>query len=85
MRRLPSRVCLPFGYRISVRQLTDTEMRAQDEKKELQDGLWDAGKRLIMIRRSLPVARKKYILGHELIHAVLDYIHECLNDTTMRP
>ena len=38
MLRLPSRVVFPFGYRISVRQLSDTDMDRRDPNA---DGIWD--------------------------------------------
>ena len=35
MLRMPSRVVLPFGYRISVRQLSDTDMDRRDPDSKL--------------------------------------------------
>jgi Zn-dependent peptidase ImmA (M78 family) len=86
--RLPSRVTLPFGYIIQVKQLTDAEMLdEQDEcdREELLDGLWDADTRTIFVRASLPMGRRRYILGHEIGHAFIDWQHHCLNEDAMKP
>ena len=34
MLRMPSRVVFPFGYRISIRQLSDTDMDRRDPNAE---------------------------------------------------
>jgi Zn-dependent peptidase ImmA (M78 family) len=81
--RLPSRVCLPFGYTVRVRLLTDTEMQAHDA--EDADGFYDGDERTIYIRHSLSVRRKRYVLGHELFHALADFQHYCLDKGDMRP
>lgn len=87
--RLPARVCLPFGYIVRVKQVTDTEMKAHggDERSDPVsfDGLWDVGTRIIYIRKSLPIRRKRYILGHELQHAFLDWTHHYLISGDARP
>lgn len=75
--RIPSRVVLPFGYRISVRQVTDAEMDTRDTNA---DGIWDSDTRTIYIRKRLPVTRRRYILAHELGHAWLDWQHRYLDD-----
>ena len=77
MIRIPSRVVLPFGYRITVRMLTDTEM---DQRDTSADGIWDSDTRTIYIRKSLPATRRRYILGHELGHAWLDWQHRFLDN-----
>jgi Zn-dependent peptidase ImmA (M78 family) len=75
--RIPCRVVLPFGYRISVRQLSDAEM---DKRDENADGIWDDDTKTIYIRRRLPVTRRRYILAHELGHAWLDWQHRYMDD-----
>lgn len=79
--RIPSRVVLPFGYRIAVRQLTDLEM---DERDRNADGVWDDETRTIYIRKRLPITRRRYILAHELGHAWLDWQHRHLDDGKAR-
>jgi len=75
--RIPHRVVLPFGYRITVRQLSDTEM---DKRDENADGIWDDETKTIYIRKRLPVTRRRYILAHELGHAWLDWQHRHMDD-----
>ena len=79
--RIPSRVVLPFGYRIAVRQLTDLEMNERDRNA---DGVWDDETRTIYIRKRLPITRRRYILAHELGHAWLDWQHRHLDDGKAR-
>ncbi len=38
MLRIPSRIVFPFGYRISVHQISDTEM---DRRHPNAHGIWD--------------------------------------------
>ena len=75
--RIPSRVVLPFGYRISVRQLSDSEMDRRDPNA---DGIWDDELKTIYLRKKLPVTRRRYILAHELGHAWLDWQHRHLDN-----
>lgn len=86
--RLPSKVHLPFNFTVRIRQVTDSqmaeEMDAQDSE-DIVDGLWDIDARTIYIRRAISKRRQRYILGHELHHALLDWMHECLNDKTAMP
>jgi len=79
--RIPTRVALPFGYRISVCQLTDAEMDRRDSNA---DGIWDDATKTIYIRKRLPVTRRRYILAHELGHAWLDWQHRYLDDGKAR-
>jgi hypothetical protein len=78
VRRLPSKVRLPFGFTIRVVLTTDREMleaMEEDDKSELVDGLWDVDTRTIFIRRKLLFSRKAEVLGHELDHALNDWRH----------
>lgn len=81
MLRIPSRVVLPFGYRITVKQVTDSEMDARDANA---DGEWDCETRTIYIRKRLPMTRRRYILAHELGHAWLDWQHRYLDNGKAR-
>ena len=76
--RLPKRVVLPFGYVIKVKLVTDPEMRSILGEDEICDGLWQEGSRAISIRKCLPVTRQRYILSHEMGHAVIDWQHHFL-------
>lgn len=75
--RIPSRIVFPFGYRISVRQLSDAEMNKRDADA---DGIWDDETKTIFIRKRLPVTRRRYILAHELGHAWLDWQHRYMDN-----
>jgi Zn-dependent peptidase ImmA (M78 family) len=75
--RIPLGVVLPFGYRITVRQLSDVEM---DKRDKDADGIWDAETKTIYLRKRLPVTRRRYILAHELGHAWLDWQHRYMDD-----
>lgn len=72
MTRIPSRVVFPFGYRVKIKQVTDTEM---NEQAADADGLWEEETRTIYIRKNLPITRRRYLLAHELFHAWLDWQH----------
>lgn len=82
MLRLPKTITLPFGYRVSVKQLPDKEF---DLLSPDSDGLWLADSKLIVIRKSLPAKRRAYILAHELGHAWLDWQHQHLDDGEAKP
>lgn len=77
MLRIPNQVVLPFGYRISVRQLSDAEM---DKRDPNADGIWDDETKTIYVRKRLAVTRRRYILAHELGHAWLDWQHRYMDD-----
>lgn len=83
--RLPARVCLPFGYVVLVRQVSDQEMRAQDDDGDLNDGLWDCETRTIYVRSALPMKRRRYILAHELGHCLWDYQHAMFDEGAFKP
>jgi Zn-dependent peptidase ImmA (M78 family) len=83
--RLPTRVHLPFGYIVLVKVVSDAEMRNLCEEGEALDGLWDASTRTIYIRRSLPERRRKYLLSHEMGHALWDWQHAMMDEGAMAP
>lgn len=86
--RLPTRVNLPFGYDVLIKQVSDAEMLVAidgEEPEDVTDGAWLVDTRTIYIRKSLPAARKRYILSHELGHALWDWQHECMNWGAMQP
>lgn len=85
MTRLPTRIHFPFGYVVRIKQITVTEMRVLSDGGPDLDGCWVADERTIYIVRSLPAGRKRYILGHEMFHSLVDFQHACLNDRAMKP
>ena len=79
--RIPKKVVLPFGYHISVRQLSEAEMNRRDPNA---DGIWDDDHKTIYLRKRLPLTRRRYILAHELGHAWLDWQHRHLDNGKAR-
>lgn len=86
--RLPRSVRLPFGYVVLVKIVSDAEMKDAadcDGGDDTPDGCWDVDTRTIFICRAAPLKRQKYVLGHELGHALWDWQHHCLQEEAMRP
>lgn len=79
--RIPKQVRFPFGYVVTVRQVSDQEL---DKAIEGVDACWDCNERSIWIRRSLPIKRRRYLLAHELGHAWLDWQHQYLDEGVAR-
>lgn len=84
MKRLviPSTIRLPFGYVVKVK-LAPASLFKILECGDC-DGLWDCETRTILIRASLPVTRRRYILAHELGHAWLDWQHKHMDQGAAR-
>jgi len=72
--RIPSTIRLPFGYVVKVKH-APASLLAQLGAPDC-DGLWDCDTKTILIRASLPITRRRYILAHELGHAWLDWQHQ---------
>lgn len=71
--RIPKTIKFPFGYTVRVVMVT-----LHDLKKMCEDdvyGLWDCGTRTIYLAKNVPMAKRRYALGHELSHALLDWQH----------
>lgn len=79
---LPKTISLPYGYVVKIRLVPAGECK--EENGRLLDGWWDDEVKTIYIKRTLTPARKRYQMGHELQHAVLDWIHHCLNEGIMK-
>jgi uncharacterized protein DUF955 len=79
---IPKRVQLPFGYVVTIKQVTDSEMEeiVEDGTGESVDGYWDPDERVLYIRKSLPIRRRRYILAHELGHAWNDWQHHAMDN-----
>jgi hypothetical protein len=78
--RLPRTLVFPFDYRISFKYVTRAEMKEVDGTEEPPDGLWDCATRTIYVLRRLPARRLRYVIGHEMDHAVNDYRLHCVNE-----
>lgn len=81
--RIPRRIHLPFGYWVAIKQMTRAEVRKANEGDD-SDGLWDIDRRAILVVKSLPTARKCWVITHELKHAVEDWQHHCVNEGIAR-
>lgn len=76
--RIPSRVELPFGYVIRVNQTSVKHMRKIAAPHEDPVALWDDSKNesggTIWLLRSRKRKEKLDDFGHEMIHAVNDWM-----------
>lgn len=82
MLRIPASITLPFGYKVTIKQLSDQEF---DTHASDADGLWVPETRTILIRKRLPAKRRAYLLVHELGHAWLDFSHQYLDNGDVKP
>jgi Zn-dependent peptidase ImmA (M78 family) len=74
--RIPKAIVLP-GLVVAIR-----EDDAASPILEGADGDWryDERQAVITLDRALPIARKRYILLHELQHVLTDYMHDVLDN-----
>lgn len=75
--RLPRTLVFPFGYIVTFRYVSAAEMK-EHEAEDL-DGFWEASTRTIYVRKRLPTKRLRYMIGHEIDHAVNDWRHQMLD------
>ena len=71
---LPQKIDLGFWV-IDVRYVGEKRIREEVEcepDEETPEGAWCTDEDTIYILRSLSLARKRYVICHELIHAALD-------------
>jgi Zn-dependent peptidase ImmA (M78 family) len=74
MVRFPRRIDIGFA-RFPIKLLTKKQMRVEYdcEKDDVTpDGFWDQDEETIYIGRWLPLAKRREVLLHELVHACLD-------------
>lgn len=79
---LPRTIPLPWGYTVKVKLVPAGQCKEEDGN--LLEGWWDPDTRTIFIKKTLPLGRRRYMLGHEFHHAVLDWIHHCQNEGVMK-
>lgn len=82
MLRIPHTISLPFGYRVTVKQIDDSIM---NELVITSDSYWNDETLTIFIRKRLPFKRRVYLLAHELGHAWLDWQHRYLDANEAKP
>lgn len=73
--RIPKMIRLP-GVTIRVLQVPPSEL----EEDEDAGWYYDDGKPVIRINSKLALKRKRYLLYHELYHAIHDIMHVALQD-----
>lgn len=86
--RIPARVVFPFGYVVKIREVTVHEMRDLEEieaGEEEAEGLWDVDERTLYVLKCLTRRRKRYVVIHELAHALLDMGHEVMGKGAAKP
>ena len=80
---IPARVVLPFGYIVTIKQISDAEMDKmleRDKAGEPCDGYWNVDNRTLYVLKKMLMKRKRYIVAHDMIHAVNDWMHQCMDD-----
>lgn len=82
--RFPSTIRFPFGYDVKVRLVPPAEIaeQAEFEIEDAPDGLWLADRQTIFINRALPLRRQRYVLIHEMGHALWDFQHQMFGEKT---
>jgi len=71
---LPKQVDLGFAV-VHVKYVGDKKLREEGECEDDEatpEGLWVDIDDTIYIRKSMSLARKRYIILHELVHAMID-------------
>jgi len=70
--RLPRSVQLPFGRRIKIVQVPEAQLT---DLFGVSDGQWHITSQTIYVNKALGQAKKRYVVAHELQHALVDYLH----------
>lgn len=84
--RIPRRIRFPFNFSITVVQVSPKhEFLYDSDTGEQLDGVWDSEFRRIILNKALPTRKKRYILAHEVEHAVKDWVHELFLDGKAQP
>ena len=73
---IPRSVRFPFGYKVAVRLVTAKQV--EKANGQAAHGCWDGGKRTIYIDRALAPLERRYVMSHEMIHALADWQHYVL-------
>lgn len=89
--RISRTVRLPFGFAIRIRRAPSTEVQEAyacahcGHADGKVDGFWDESTRTIWLDTSVKVRRLRYVLTHEMPHAVADWQHWAFNKGYARP
>ena len=84
--RIPRRLHLPFGYVITIKQVSAKDnMLLDKDTGTYLDGSWDPETRTIAIKQTLPQRRKALVLYHECFHGLVDAQHHLMNKGIIQP
>ena len=83
--RIPSRIVLPFGFRITIKQVSPKDPLLHVADDEYLDGAWYADERMIVLNKALPPRKRRYLFTHELAHALADFQHEMFLTNKAKP
>ena len=78
--RLPRTLVFPFGYRVTVKVVSRTEIAEAGGGGDPADGLWDAATRTIYLSKAVSARRRRAVLIHEMFHALADYQHQMTDE-----
>ncbi len=73
MKRIPTRINLPFHYRVEVVQLSNTDYNEECGDDSLACWIVGNGCGTIYLRKSRSVRKRRADLAHELLHACADF------------
>mgnify|MGYP001574712457 FL=1 len=83
-RRIPTKIILPFDYVVTVQQVPP-QSEALLAEGGYSDGIWDPLSRIISVNNKLPAKRKRYIVIHEMQHALVDLLHDLADRGIVSP
>lgn len=69
--RIPHSVLLPFGYRVTITQLSDRDY--DEEAGSDSVACWFADEQTIYLRKKRPIRKRRADLAHEFLHACADW------------
>lgn len=69
--RIPAHILFPFGYRILITQLSDSEYDEENGSDSL--ACWIVEERTIYLRKRRPLKKRRADLTHEVLHAAADW------------
>ena len=81
--RIPKNIRFPFGYTVKIVQKTCKEL--EDMAGEPIYGMWVDNERTIYLSKTLPAAKRRGILLHELTHALEDFKLFCTEIGLTKP
>lgn len=81
--RIPKYIRFPFGYTVKVVQKSPKEL--SDDVGTSVYGYWCDETRTIFISRTLTAAKKRYVVLHELTHALEDFKLFCTEIGLTKP